>query len=413
MGNDPVTVDCHDASVQSTPPVMPLRGEAGRTVSRLVATVRVAGLVVILASVVAAWTVMFRSQDQVDPFYVFFNFLLPVAYLVPGVVLLLRRDWHVVGWLLCLFGLGMAFVTYSDWGDGALAGPWQVFFQDVIEGSLFWYPMLALLVVFPDGLGSLTPKQRRMGRLLLAMGGVAVVLELLAREMKAGARVVPNPLGIGFVPPRITDSPTISVVFVALLLALGGLVWRYRSAAPLARRQYRWVLSAIVFLVVSLIIGLVGSENFGEDGPWWIPILFAYLFVPISFLVAILRYRLYEIDRLVSRTVTYSLVVALLVGLYAVLVGLASQVFPMANDVAVAAATLASAAAFAPLRRRVQRWVDRRFNRTRFDAQVELEVLASGLRGITDLETVKADMQAVVGRTLQPAALSVWVRGEA
>jgi O-antigen/teichoic acid export membrane protein len=171
------------------------------------------------------------------------------------------------------------------------------------------------------------------------------------------------------------------------------------------------VLSAIVFLIISLAIGIGGSSIAGhDDGFWWIPILFAYLLVPISFMVAILRYRLYEIDRLVSRTVTYSVIVTVLVGVYAVAVGAMTQVLPLPNDVAVATATLAAAAAFSPLRRRVQRRVDRRFNRTRFDADQELGPFVHRIRDRTHLLDVERDLAAVVNRTLQPAAVTLWFR---
>jgi hypothetical protein len=136
------------------------------------------------------------------------------------------------------------------------------------------------------------------------------------------------------------------------------------------------------------------------------------LFLPVSFMVAILRYRLYEIDRIVSRTVTYSLVVSLLVGMWAALVTLIGQALPIDNSVGVAAATLAAAAAFSPLRRRIQGWVDRRFNRTRFQSQVELDALSSRLRQVTDMESIRTDIEAVVGRTMQPASVGIWVRGE-
>ena len=378
--------------------------------SWLLTAVRVSGLTLIVAGVVVVWVITLQPPLPEDVFSSWFNFLLPVAYLVPGVVLLLRRDWHQVGWLLCLFGLGAAFTI--DWGDNGFEGDWVLLVQGLYQGSWFWFPMLALFVVFPGGLVAQTFRQRRLGRILLFVGALLVSVEVLVDQVGTIDARVPNPLGVGFIPHEVTEW-TIAVLFIAMLVALGSLLQRYRTAAPVARHQYRWVLSALVIVVVGLVFGLVGSETSGiEDGPWWFPILFAFLFLPVSFMVAILRYRLYEIDRIVSRTVTYSLVVSLLVGMWAAVVTLISQALPIDNSVGVAAATLAAAAAFSPLRRRLQRWVDRRFNRSRFQSQVELDALSYRLRQVTDMDSIRSDIEAVVGRTLQPASVSIWVRGE-
>jgi hypothetical protein len=127
--------------------------------------------------------------------------------------------------------------------------------------------------------------------------------------------------------------------------------------------------------------------------------------------VAVLKYRLYEIDRIISRTLAYAIVTGLLVGVYAGLVLLATQALPVAlsTPVAVAGATLATAALFNPLRRRVQRIVDRRFNRARYDAERTIAVFAAGLQGAVDLDSVQASLAAVVEEVLEPAHVSVWL----
>ena len=124
--------------------------------------------------------------------------------------------------------------------------------------------------------------------------------------------------------------------------------------------------------------------------------------------VAILRYRLYEIDRIISRTLAYAVVTGLLIAAYAGLVLLATRVLALSSSVAVAASTLAAAAAFSPLRRRVQHAVDRRFNRARYDADVTVAAFASRLKDAVDLDSVQADLAS--GRTLEPAHLSEWLR---
>jgi hypothetical protein len=136
----------------------------------------------------------------------------------------------------------------------------------------------------------------------------------------------------------------------------------------------------------------------------------AVLALPVSIGVAILKYRLYDIDRLISRTLAYAIVTGLLVGVYAGLVLLATRVLPFSSPVAVAGSTLVAAALFTPLRRRVQRMVDRRFNRARYDAEVTVAAYSARLKDAVDLGAVRADLLDVVSRSLEPAHVSVWVR---
>jgi hypothetical protein len=126
--------------------------------------------------------------------------------------------------------------------------------------------------------------------------------------------------------------------------------------------------------------------------------------------VAILKYRLYDIDRIISRTLAYAIVTGLLVGLYAGLVLLATEVLRVHTPVAVAAATLAAAALFSPVRRRVQRLVDRRFNRARYDADRTVAAFAARLQDAVDLDSVRADLAGVVQAALEPAHLAVWIQ---
>ena len=130
--------------------------------------------------------------------------------------------------------------------------------------------------------------------------------------------------------------------------------------------------------------------------------------IPLACAVAVLKYRLYEIDRVISRTLAYAIVTGLLVGVYAGLVLLATRVLAVTSPVAVAAATLAAAALFSPLRSRVQLLVDRRFNRTRYDAGLMVAAFAARLQDATDVDAVRADLAATVQRALQPAHMSLW-----
>ena len=162
---------------------------------------------------------------------------------------------------------------------------------------------------------------------------------------------------------------------------------------------------------MSLILGAV----FGTTGTTttlleWVDnvLWFGLAALPVSIGAAIMRYRLYEIDRIISRTLAYTVVTGLLVAAYAGLVLLSTDVLTVSSSVAVAASTLTAAAVFNPLRRRVQRVVDRRFNRARYDADVTVAAFAARLREEVDLDSVRADLAGVVTRTLEPAHLSVW-----
>jgi hypothetical protein len=136
----------------------------------------------------------------------------------------------------------------------------------------------------------------------------------------------------------------------------------------------------------------------------------AFVAFPVAIGTAVTRYRLYEIDRVFSRTLGYAIVLGLLIVVYLSLVTLLTSVLPLQSNLAVASATLASAALFAPVRRRVQRWVDRRFNRTRYQADSELQAFAARIRDATDVDAIRADLLGVIDRTLQPALAGLWIR---
>jgi len=337
----------------------------------------------------------------------------PAVYLIPGAVLLIRRNWHVVGWLLCLLGVEFGFTFSSSVGVSAMrAGDvWLVWLLDVAEGALFWALFAALLVVFPDGLGAQTQRQARIGRAVLAVAATATALQLFVTEVgvsDTGDSVVPSPLPIAFVPRPVSEDLLLLVTWCAVLVALIGLLLRYRASHAAVRRQYRWVLASLCFTVAAVFVGLVGS-GLSYDEVWFVAML-AYAVLPVAFVVAILRYRLYEIDRIVSRTVTYSVVVTVLAVAYASATALLTLVLSADGDLAVAASTLLVGGLFRPLRQGVRRSVDRRFNRSRFDADNEVERFARGLRDQTDLEVVTSQLCAVVQHTLQPDSVHLWLR---
>ena len=179
------------------------------------------------------------------------------------------------------------------------------------------------------------------------------------------------------------------------------IIVRFRRSDTEQRLQLKWFMYATAVAAVAVFAAAFRNNPLPE-----FEIFFPL--IPAAVGVAILKYRLYDIDRLISRTLAYAIVTGLLIGVYAGLVLLATQVLRSHTPVAVAAATLAAAALFSPLRRRVQRLVDRRFNRVRYDADDGSRV-AAGLRDAVDLDTVQAHLLTVVNQAVEPTHLSVWI----
>jgi hypothetical protein len=182
-------------------------------------------------------------------------------------------------------------------------------------------------------------------------------------------------------------------------------VLSWRRAADERRQQLKWLMGGAALALAGLAVIALGPAQVEAAG---IPAL-ALAALPVSMSVGILKYHLYDIDRIISRTLAYALVTGLLVGLYAGLVLLATQVFRFHSTVAVAASTLAVAALFNPVRRRVQRAVDRRFNRARYDAEATVAMFAARLKDAVDLDSVRDDLASVVQQALEPARISLWI----
>ena len=205
----------------------------------------------------------------------------------------------------------------------------------------------------------------------------------------------------------------ILVAYVMLLAvwlgAVGRQILAWRRSHGDRREQFKWLASGAVVCFASLLVSvlLIGARG------WWHAVgdvaVIGAAALPVSIGVAILKYRLYDIDRIISRTLAYAIVTGLLIGLYAGLVLLATRVWSFHTPVAVAASTLAAAALFNPLRRRVQQVVDQRFNRARYDADQTVAAFAARLKDAADLDSVQDDLASVVQHALEPAHVSVWV----
>jgi hypothetical protein len=353
-------------------------------------------------------------------------FLAPV-FGVLGFVVAWRRPGNPLGWLM--LGAAGFLVLSGDAGAYAVAD-YRLHHGGLPLGWLAvllqpgWAPAIALfgltVLLFPDGRVP-SPRWRCVLWVYLAVAGAWVAGVVF---ISAGAIIGHNVHVAATGDLLLLDRPTGSAawwgavqdVFFPLLgvfwlATLVGQALSYRRSSGERRQQLKWLVGGSAVAIVGGALGVPLSDNpskivqiVGSIG------IVAVLALPVSMGVAILKYRLYDIDRLISRTLAYAIVTGLLVGVYAAVVAVAGAA-SFSSPVEVAAATLAAAALFSPLRRRVQRVVDRRFNRARYDADRMVAEFAARLKDAVDLDAVRVDLAGVVQQTLEPAHVSVWIAG--
>jgi hypothetical protein len=339
-----------------------------------------------------------------------------------GAVLAGRRPRHSVGWLL--LGLALA-VTASAVGDG-----YQRYGLIVRPGSLPAAHYVAVLnpatlaimlscvgfVLLLTPTGSLpSPRWRWWARVAAAAPVVFVLAVAVGPEPLDSTNpvihAVRNPMAVpalaGVVDPA--GQLSLAVVIAALLAATWSLVLRFRRARGAERLQLRWMaLAGAVLGLAALVIPAALATQTFDLFEWAFGVCVAVL--PLAVGAAILRYRLYDLDRIVSRTVAYGLLTVLLGGAYAAVVLGLGQLAGRQSSLLVAGATLAVAAAFQPARRRIQELVDRRFNRRRYDAAATIEEFSVRLRQQVDLDSLRSELLSVVDQTMQPTGVSLWLR---
>jgi hypothetical protein len=335
-----------------------------------------------------------------------------------GAVLASRRPRHPVGWLLLAqvaanLATGAA-AQYLAWGllpGGPLpATRYVALSYPASAGGLLLLLGFVLLLTPTGKLPS--PGWRWWARAMVAVPLLLVVLVTLAPgPVDPSAQVLGSPfdflgLGGGLL---VVNQLALAFTTLAVAVCAGSLVARFRRARGVERQQLRWVALAAALLVVAAGAALVGlALDATEVVTWAISAWVAGL--PLAIGAAILRYRLYDLDRIVSRTLAYGLLSVLLgLGYAAVVLGL-GRLLPQGSSLAVAAATLTVAAVFQPLRRRIQGVVDRRFNRRRHDAATTIQAFSTHLRDQLDLDTLRAELLAVVDQTMQPTRASLWLR---
>jgi hypothetical protein len=343
-----------------------------------------------------------------------------IAFTGVGALVALRRPGNRVAWLLLAIGACWAVVltasAVSSWADES--GRLGSSVEWISWTGWLWVPAVGLMgthlpLRLPDGRLP-SPRWRPFSRACTA--GIALASVVIATE-PSPASELRNPIASE---PLQLLSPALAVMPVLLAGAVASVVRRYRRTAGARERlQIRCIafgaalcVATYLVVVMFLIVLELGEETVPASVLGNLALL-AYCAIPVSIGVAILRHRLYDIDRIINRALVYGSVTALLLAAYVVLVlALQATLEPLTdgNGVAVALSTLAAAALFRPLRRRVQDAVDRRFARRRYDAARTLERFAARLRTETDLDALRAEMTAVVHETMQPAHVSLWLR---
>jgi hypothetical protein len=331
---------------------------------------------------------------------------------IVGALILWRRPRNTMGWLLLLTGACYAIALSGYQLIGPSPGRGPVWFELAVElgGYLGWICLIAIVVLFPTGRAETRATQWLIRLTMVAAAAVVTIALVNPAPLEASGRT--NPLAVpalaAFAGWFIDDG--FVIVPLLMLGALISLIVRWRGSSGVERLQYRWFV-----LSVAIAVGMVFFSNFvGQiDGVQALAFALGMNAVPIAIGIAVTRYRLYEIDRVVSRTTSYIVVTGVLLGVYAVVVTAVSRLLPgTSNSLSVAAATLAAAAMFRPLLTRVQAVVDRRFNRSRFDAQRTVETFAARLRDEVSTEQVSADLVVALRQTLQPSGVNLWLRGD-
>jgi len=347
-----------------------------------------------------------------------------------------RLPGNAIGWLLGLVGLSIATATFTEQyalyglvtARGSVPGAQLAGAAAAGTASLTIALLLPLILLFPDGR---LPSRRWRPVLwmmcIVLVGWASQMFQAgtsitggLTNALEADNATYPNPFGV--FPRHGWYSGLLAVIFVLAVitgvLVIASVFVRRRGAGPEVRKQLAWLgyvgLMTVVWAVALFSAGLLAPPDLSNG--WLGTLIWGFMEltpvagVPAAVAVAVLKYRLYEIDKIISRTLAYAIVTGLLVGVYAGLVLLATHVLPFNGSVAVAGSTLAAAALFTPLRSRIQRLVDRRFNRTRYDADQTLTAFAARLKDAVDQDAVRTDLLGVVQRSLEPSHAAVWIR---
>jgi hypothetical protein len=368
---------------------------------------------------------VFTARGSGDLTEVAAGFVLVIPFASVGALVSARQADNAIGWLLLGIGLCLALagacdgaIQYGLDNPGAVAGLGIFALISAAAFSAFFALLFLVLLLLPNG-RLLTRRWR------FVAGGVALLVAIhLCLVVRPGPfddwkkEGIRNPLGIGRleVVTSVLYQAAILLSFLLLLTSLASVVIRFRRSQGVERLQLRWIVTAVAATGLAWVTMIAASAVLGDRHAvdyFWGAAILSISFIPIGIGIAVMRYRLYEIDRLISRTLVYAALTIVLGASYVGLV-LAGQAlfssFAGGSNLAIAASTLVVAALFLPVRSRVQRFVDRRFYRRRYDAQRTLERFGARLREQIDLGTLEHDLRGVVTETMRPAHAAIWLR---
>jgi hypothetical protein len=335
------------------------------------------------------------------------------AFVLSGWLLAARMPRNSVGWLLLLTAVGLSFMPWSvlsSWmlNNGIGAGKWTAGLSNASFVFIVGGLGLLLPLAFPDG-G--LPSRHRWWRIVLwcDLGYMFFasfnLFDTEPLHLPALHQQVANPFVTSWVTPALGAliGACVPMLMVGFAGSFSAIVVRWRAAGAAERAQMKWVILALVLAPVPFLLHDYAQHISDTTMVIVVPL------VPVAVTVSVLRYRLYDIDRIISRAVGYLLITGLLVGVYIGCIAIADLLLPVGSSVGVAASTLAAAALFQPVRRRVQVRVDRRFNRERFDGARTIDAFALRLRDEVDPDVVRADLLTVATRAVQPVNVSLWM----
>lgn len=355
-----------------------------------------------------------------------------VPYATVGAILVYRRPGNLIGWLLFTIAWGFALAwlpVHATAGEletlnatpGVLAIAW---FKSAWSMPLQFALIGVLAIVFPSGRLPGGRRRRPSIVLLATMGAITIVAALLPviQVLPEGAEEMvgmPNP--VVRLPERVlgvelAQFPAGALMFALLIGSIGSMLLRYRPASGVERLQLRWLVAGLAAVGVAVPLGLILFAVFGSTdlgGLAWVPAIIAFTMPPVAIGIAVLRYRLYEIDRLISRGLSWALLSALLVVVYAGAILVLQNALggvTQGQTLSVAASTLVAAALFQPLRARVQRATDHRFDRARYDGERTIDAFAEHLRNEVDLGRIRTALIVTTGDAVRPASTTVWLR---
>jgi hypothetical protein len=368
------------------------------------------------------------SREPILPQIVVVDVVL-LAYGTVGALIASRRPENAIGWIFCVVGLALAVASaasgYADYvlygqSDALPAPELAAWFNVWLYILLLFVAPCLLFLLFPDG----RPPSRRWRPVvwLVAAAGAGTFFTLAFSPGELDEYAYPgleNPLGIGGGVGEILtaiEGPGNGILPIAVLASISSTIIRFWRARGRERLQLKWVMYAAAVTATSFLVSFMLPEPVPQtlqDAVFLLGVA-AFAAIPVAAGIAILRHRLYDIDVIVNRTLVYATLTVMLAAVYVAGVVVLQDIFRaitgQESNLAVVASTLAIAALFGPLRRRVQAFIDRRFYRRKYDAKRVLDEFAARLRDETDLELLGDDVIAVVRETMQPSHVTLWIR---